>query len=78
MNYSSGTYCRLMYSSYIIYVQECDMEHSEDVQMAKFYISFNENRTSNCCEWYYFFYYYHPSHCIKHLCARQVLNRLTL
>jgi len=48
------------------------MEHTEDVQ-TKFYSSFNEKRTSNCCELDYFFYYYHPSHCIKHLCVKQVL-----
>jgi hypothetical protein len=66
-----------MYYSYIIYVQECDMEHTEDVQMVKFYTSFNANRTINCCEWYYFFYY-QSSHCIKHLCVMQVLNTLIL
>jgi len=39
-----------MYSSYIIYVQECDMEHTEDVQTVKFYTSFNDNGTIYCCE----------------------------
>jgi len=53
------------------------MEHTEHVQMVKFYTSFNANRTINCCEWYYFFYY-HSSHCIKHLCVMQVLNTLIL
>jgi len=44
-----------MYSNYIIYVQECDVEHTEDEQMVKFCSSFYENRTTNSCEWYYFF-----------------------